>query len=201
MKLCEFTMTAQDIKLRNVIDDEEVFPSIFYHGDTILDLKKRFAEEQGYGDEYQHITFYGQCIELPDEKLVRDQANTKEGISYQISNCVTVVANENIFAIINSGQPNLLVHDEEEVCNLGHKRHVLNNFYGTFALIRNKYVPYVPNLFMRNYCHTHHSLIDVKNYFFFQESGNGKSFRNTGVQSEKRLESSSESHQKIGEWY
>ena len=143
MKLCEFTMTAQDVKLRDIIDNE-VKTSKFYHGDTILDLKKRFAEEQGYGDAYQHITFYGQCIELPDEKLVRDQANTKEGISYQISNCVTVVANENIFAIINSGQPNLLVRDVEEVCYLGRKRYVLNKFYGTFALVRNKYVP---NLF------------------------------------------------------
>ena len=139
MKLCEFTMTAQDIKLRKVIDDE-VFPSIFYHGDTILDLKKRFAEEQGYGDEYQHITFYGLCIELPDEKLVRDQANTEEGISYQISTCVTVVANENIFAIFNGGQPKKLVRDVEEVCDLGHKRHFLKKGYGTFALIRNKYV-------------------------------------------------------------
>ena len=165
MKLCEFTMTAQDIKLRNVIDDE-VFPSIFYHGETILDLKKRFAEEQGYRD-YQKVTFYGLCIELSNEKLVRDHANTEEGISYHIKGLVNVVADKNIFAIINGGQPNLLVHDEEEVCNLGRKRHVLNNFYGTFALIRNKYVPYVPNLFMRNYCHTHHSLIDVKKIIFF----------------------------------
>ena len=58
-------MTAQDIKLRNVIDDE-VFPSSFYHGDTILDLKKRFAEELGYEDAYQKITFYGFCYVLPD---------------------------------------------------------------------------------------------------------------------------------------
>ena len=133
-------MTAQDIKLRNVIDDE-VFPSSFYHGETIHDLKKRFAEEQGYEDAYQKITFYGFCYVLPDEKLVRDQANTEEGISYQIKGLVTVVADENIYTIFNGGLPNLLVRDVEEVCNLGRKRHVLNKFYGTFALVRNKYVP------------------------------------------------------------
>ena len=132
-------MTAQDIELRDIIDDE-VSTSKFYHGDTFLDLKKRFAEEQGYGDAYQRVTFYGLCYVLPDEKLVRDQANTKEGISYQISTNVKVVADENIFAIFNGGQPNKLVKNQGELRNLGHKRHFLKKGYGTFALIRNKYV-------------------------------------------------------------
>ena len=139
MKLCEFTMTAQEIKLRNIIDNG-VKHSSFYHGDTILDLKKRFAEEQGYGDDYHIITFYRLCCELPNEKLVRHQANSEGGISYQITELLKVVANEQIFVIFNDGQPNLLVKDIQEVRDLGCKRHVLDNFYGRVAFIRNKYV-------------------------------------------------------------
>ena len=131
-------MTAQNINLRSIIDDE-VLQSRFYHDDTVLDLRKRFAKDQGYEDDYENITFYGLCFELPDEKLVREMAEAEGGISYKIAPCLTVVSDANIFAIFNGGQPNLLVKDVEELRNLGHKRHVLDNFYGRLALIRNKY--------------------------------------------------------------
>ena len=64
-------MTAQNINLRSIIDDE-VLQSRFYHDDTILDLRKRFAEDQGYEDDYENITFYRLCSEIPDDKLVRE---------------------------------------------------------------------------------------------------------------------------------
>ena len=130
-------MTAQDIELRDIIDDA-VSTSKFYHGDTILDLKKRFAEEQGYGDEYQHITFYGLCIELPDEKLVRDQANTEEGISFSIDcGCM-----HHYIWVVRNGKWNKLFEGEEYFLDVGKERKILKSesSFGEFAIVRNRYV-------------------------------------------------------------
>ena len=130
-------MTAQIIKLRNIIDDE-ILTSCFYHGDTILDLRKRVAKEQGYGDDYENITFYRICSELSDEKLVREMADAEGGISYKIAPCLKIESDEDIWAIYGNGQPNLLVKDVEEIRYLGVKRHLLTAGYGKIALVRNK---------------------------------------------------------------
>ena len=134
-------MTAQNINLRSIIDDE-VLTSHFYHGDTILDLRKRFAKEQGYDDDYENITFYQFCNELPDEKLVRELAEAEGGISYKIAPCLKVVSNEDIFVVWGTtrAEINLLTKEEEEFLHLGDKRLVLSSGFGKIGILRNKYV-------------------------------------------------------------
>ena len=130
-------MTAQNINLRSIIDDE-VLQSRFYHDDTILDLRKRFAEDQGYEDDYENITFYRLCSEIPDDKLVREMAEGEGGISYKIAPCLKVKSDDAIYAIYGNGQPHLLVKDEEEIRYLGVKRHLLTGGFGKISLVRNK---------------------------------------------------------------
>ena len=133
-------MAPQIIKLRDITNtDDEVLELSFCHDDTILDLRKRFAEEEGYVN-YQDFTFYHLINKLPDEKLVRELAHTPEGISYKILPISKVVSDADIFAICGDGKPHLLGQDEEKVIQLGHKRHFWRGGYGKFALIRNKYV-------------------------------------------------------------
>ena len=113
-------MTAQNINLRSIIDDE-VLQSRFYHDDTILDLRKRFAKEQGYDDDYENITFYRFCNELPDEKLVRELAEAEGGISYKIAPCLKVVSNEDIFVVWGTTRAEINLLTKEEVLSHSQK--------------------------------------------------------------------------------
>ena len=134
-------MAAKPIQLTSIMGGKPATSS-FYHDDTVLDLRKRFAKEQGYDDDYENITFYRFCNELPDEKLVRELAEAEGGISYKIAPCLKVVSNEDIFVVWGTtrAEINLLTKEEEEFLHLGDKRLVLSSGFGKIGILRNKYV-------------------------------------------------------------
>ena len=87
-KRTEFTMEAQRINL-TYIKDGSVKVSSFYHNETILDLKKRFGEEQGI--DHKDVILYHAFFPLADEKLVRELAETQETISFKFANSAVPV--------------------------------------------------------------------------------------------------------------
>ena len=131
-------MTAQDIQLSDYRDGS-TFNSTFYESDTILDLRKRFAEEQGYEDHYQMITLYQTFLKLNDEKLVRDLINNEEGISFRIDcGC----SNDDDIWVVCNGKWNKLFEGEEYFLDVGKERKILKSesSFGEFAIVRNRYV-------------------------------------------------------------
>ena len=86
-KRSKFTMEAQSINL-TYIKDGSVEISSFYHNETILDLRKRFGEEQGH--DHKDVFLYHTIFRLADEKLVRELAETQEGISFNFADSTVV---------------------------------------------------------------------------------------------------------------
>ena len=127
-------MTAQDIQLSDYRDGS-TFNSTFYESDTILDLRKRFAEEQGYEDHYQRITLYQTFLKLNDEKLVRDLINNEEGISFRIDcGC----SNDDDIWVVCNGKWNKLFEGEEYFLDVGTLRKISTSGLRKFATVRNK---------------------------------------------------------------
>ena len=127
-------MAAIPIQLTSIMGGKPATSS-FYHDDTILDLRKRFAKEQGFAN----VTMYQAFLKLADEKLVRDHANTVEGISFEFPSLLDVQSNDDIW-VIRKGKWNLLVKDIEDALDVGTKRNIFDSGFGKFAIVRNKYV-------------------------------------------------------------
>ena len=128
-------MAEQKIQLSHYWDGS-TFDSTFYESDTILDLRKRFAEEQGYEDHYQMITLYQTFLKLNDEKLVRDLINNEEGISFRIDcGC----SNDDDIWVVCNGKWNKLFEGQEYFLE---ERNILKSgsSLGEFAIVRNRYV-------------------------------------------------------------
>ena len=127
-------MAEQKIQLSHYWDGS-TFDSTFYESDTILDLRKRFAEEQGYEDHYQRITLYQTFLKLNDEKLVRDLINNEEEISFGIDcGCL-----HDYIWVVRNGKWNKLFEGQEYFLE---ERNILKSgsSFGEFAIVRNRYV-------------------------------------------------------------
>ena len=128
-------MTAQDIQLSDYRDGS-TFNSTFYESDTILDLRKRFAEEQGMHLEY--VILYQTFLKLNDEELVRDLINNEEGISFSIDcGCM-----HHYIWVVRNGKWNKLFEGKEYFLDVGKERNILKSgsSFGEFAIVRNRYV-------------------------------------------------------------
>ena len=131
-------MTEQKIQLSN-IKDGSTKSSKFFESDTILDLRKRFAEDQGI--DFRKVTLYQAFLKLDDEKMVRDLINNVEGISFGITACLKVDLHGPVDAIwvIRNGKWNRLVKTPNgNFFNVGHRRHFLNNGKCPFAIVRSR---------------------------------------------------------------
>ena len=128
-------MAEQKIQLSHYWDGS-TFNSTFYESDTILDLRKRFAEEQGMHLEY--VILYQTFLKLNDEELVRDLINNEEGISFSIDcGCM-----HHYIWVVRNGKWNKLFEGQEYFLDVGKERNILKSgsSFGEFAIVRNRYV-------------------------------------------------------------
>ena len=126
-------LAEQKIQLSD-IQDGSTLNSEFYESDTILDLRKRFAEEQGMDLEY--VTLYQTFLKLNDEELVRDLINNEEGISFSIDcGCM-----HDYIWVVRNGKWNKLFEGQEYF--FLEERNILKSgsSFGEFAIVRNRYV-------------------------------------------------------------
>ena len=139
-------MEAQSINL-TYIKNGSVETSSFKHNDTILDLKKTFGGEQGH-DDPKDVTLYHTIFPLADEKLVRDLAETQDGISFNFANspvvgyCSSEESGPGIVWVKNNGKWIILSKNSEERFDfeLSWLGCILTGGYGEVAILRSGYV-------------------------------------------------------------
>merc|ERR1711860_218938 len=106
-------MAEQKIQLPD-IEDGSTEESHFYESDTILDLRKRLSKDQNV--VLKDVTLYQAFLKLEDEIMVKDVADTVEGISFGFTDCLEVHLDsddDDGIWVIKNGKWSILVRNRE----------------------------------------------------------------------------------------
>ena len=129
-----FQLSETEMKTIDLIDyqNKEVSPIEFTHDQTVLDLRNKIAEAQGYED-YKEVHIHHGVCPLKDDELLRDLVGKKDGFFVRFDSYASVKSDTTLFIWRGKGQCNLLLENVEDVLDVG-------NFGrpGKFAIIRNE---------------------------------------------------------------
>ena len=85
---------------------------------------------------------YQAFLKLDDEIMVKDVADTVEGISFGFTDCLEVHLDsddDDGIWVIKNGKWSILVKNREgNFFDVGKKRNLLNGFFGKFCFVRNR---------------------------------------------------------------